>query len=71
MARKSHFKKAVGSYFFNVKMGYNNTIIISRKTRSDAEYAFDNYVKQKKQIEWLGQWDGKKYQDSVYKSTAA
>lgn len=70
MRKKSHFKKTVGNYFFNIKMGYNNTITISRKTKADAEYAFGNYLKQKKDCEWLGQWDGKKYIDNVYKPAA-
>ena len=71
MARKSHYKKAIGSYFFNIKMGYNNTIVISRKNKSDAEYAFENYIKQKKVVEWLGKWEGKKFSDTVYKPKAA
>ena len=67
MRRKSHYKKTIGHYFFSIKMGYNNTITISRAKKEDAEYAFGNYLKQKKVCEWLGKWEGKKYSDSVYK----
>ena len=68
MRRKSHYKKTKGYYFFNIKMGYNNTIVISRDNKEDAIYAYEGYLKQKKVCEWLGQWDGKKYHDSVYKA---
>ena len=64
MARKKHFTKTVGKYFFNIKMGYNNTIMISRKTKEAAKYAFSNYVNQRKEVEWLGKWDGKKFIDT-------
>lgn len=71
MSKRSHYKKTVGYYFFSIKMGYNNTITISRQNKKDAEYAFSNYLKQKKDCEWLGQWDGKKYIDNVFKNPAA
>ncbi len=61
MAKKKHFTKTTGKYFFNIKMGYNNTIMISRKTEAAAKYAFSNYVNQRKEVEWLGMWDGKKF----------
>ena len=70
MRKKKNFTKAVGNYFFDIKMGFNNTITISRKNREDAEYAFSNYLKQKKQCEWLGQWDGKKFIDTEFKKAA-
>ena len=66
MRRKKGFKKTVGHYFFNIKMGYQNSITISLKTREEAVYAFDNYLKQRKECEWLGQWDGKGFIDNVY-----
>ena len=67
MARKKHFTMAPGKYFFSIKMGHNNTIMISRKTKAAAKYAFSNYVSQKKDIEWLGKWDGKKFIDHELK----
>lgn len=70
MRKKKNFTKAVGFYFFDINMGYNNTITISRKNREEAEYAFSNYLKQNKKCEWLGQWDGKKYIDTEFKKAA-
>ncbi|MEM6964822.1 MAG: hypothetical protein AAF573_08665 [Bacteroidota bacterium] len=70
MRKKKNFTKAVGSYFFDIKMGFNNTITISRKNRKDAEYAFSNYLKQKKECEWLGKWDGKKFVDTDFNKAA-
>jgi len=68
MRRKQHYKKTKGYYSFSIKMGYNNTITISRDNKEAAIYAFENYLKQKKDCEWLGQWNGKKYEDTVYKA---
>ena len=70
MRRKKKFTKKIGAYFFNIKMGYNNTIVIYRKDKEDAEYAYSNYVKQKKVVEWLGKWDGKKFTDTEFKVAA-
>ena len=70
MRKKKGFKMTAGHYFFNIKMGYQNTITISRKTRAEAAYAYDNYLKQRKECEWLGQWDGKKFIDNVYSEAA-
>lgn len=67
MARKKKYSIASGKYFFNIKMGHNNTIMISRKTEEEAKYAFSNYVNQKKEIEWLGKWDGKKFIETELK----
>lgn len=69
MAKKG-FKMTEGDYYFSIKTGYNSNIIIFRKTRGEAEYAYSNYVKQKKDIEWLGKWDGKKFIDSDFNNAA-
>jgi len=70
MRRKKGFKMTSGYYFFNIKMGYQNSITISRKTKEEAVYAYDNYLKQRKECEWLGQWDGSKFIDNVYSDAA-
>lgn len=70
MRRKKGFKMTSGHYFFNIKMGYQNTITISRNTKKEAVLAFEGYLKQKKDCEWLGQWDGKKFIDDDYNSAA-
>ncbi len=70
MRRKKAFKKTVGHYYFNIKMGYPNGITISRKTKKEAVYAYGNYLKQRKDCEWLGQWDGKDFVDDVFSDAA-
>jgi hypothetical protein len=70
MARKKHFTKATGKYFFNIKMGHNNTILISRNTEEAAKYAFSNYLDLRKDAEWLGKWDGKKFTDTEFQIAA-
>lgn len=70
MRRKKSFKLTPGHYFFNIKAGYQNSIIISRKTKKDAMYAFANYLTQRKEAEWLGQWDGKNFIDNEYQEAA-
>lgn len=70
MRKKKGFKMTPGYYFFNIKMGYQNNITISRKTREEAVYAFDNYLKQRKECQWLGQWNGKTFVDDVYNEAA-
>lgn len=64
MRRKKEFKKTKGFYFFNINAGYNNTITISRETKKEAEHAYKKYLKQRKDCEWLGKWDGKKFVDA-------
>lgn len=71
MRKKKAFKKTTGHYFFNIKMGYQNTITISRNTKSEAVYAYNGYLKQKKECEWLGQWDGKQFIDTKFNKEAA
>ncbi len=70
MRRKKEFKKAVGHYFFNISMGYQNNITISRKTRQEAVNDFLKYQKLKKGCEWLGQWNGKEFVDTVLSEAA-
>ena len=71
MAKKKSFKLNPGHYFFDIKMGFQNTILISRKTKSEAIYAFEGYLKQKKDCSWLGKWDGKKFVDSDFEKAKA
>ena len=70
MRKSKHYKKTEGHYFFSIKMGYNNTITISRQKKEDAEYAYSNYLKQKKDCEWLGKWDGKKFTETTFQAAA-
>lgn len=70
MAKKKGFTMTPGLYYFNIKMGYQNTITISRKSKEEATYAYSSYLKQKKDCEWLGKWDGKKFVDNVFTEAA-
>jgi len=71
MRKKSTYNKKPGHYFFVVKMGYQNNIMISRSAREDALHAYKNYLKQRKDCEWLGKWDGSKFIDTDLKVQAA
>jgi len=62
MAKK--FDYGEGVYYFNItSMGYN-CITIHRKNRKEAMQTFENYKNVGKDVEWLGQWDGKKFIDT-------
>ena len=63
MRRKASFNLKPDFYYFKVKMGYQNSITISRKEKREALLAYKGYVKQHKDCEWLGKWDGKKYSE--------
>ncbi|MCB0706329.1 MAG: hypothetical protein KDC34_13515 [Saprospiraceae bacterium] len=62
MAVNKKWTLGVGKYYFNVNSGFQQ-IIISRNTREEAAHQFFNYKKVGKQCEWLGQWNGKKFED--------
>jgi hypothetical protein len=51
-------------YYFTIKSTPNN-ITIYRSTRKAAADAFLNYRKIGKDCEWLGKWNGKKFEDST------
>ena len=69
MARPSSSKFSFGKgiYYFNIKKGYNNSIIIKRTTKKNAVDAYQSYLKiHKDNCEWMGKWDGKKFiEDNV------
>ncbi len=64
MARRSKkFDYGKGKYYFDILNG-QSAITISRLNREEAVYAFQNYLKIGKNANWLGLWDGKKFQDT-------
>ena len=63
MSRTKHYKMGAGLYYFNIKSGIQN-IVISRNTKKEAVNTFYMYKKVGKNPEWLGCWDGKKFQES-------
>ncbi len=54
------FTKTVGTFYFNVKTRDMN-ITIHRTSLENAKQAFMVYIRQGKQCEWLGKWNGKKF----------
>lgn len=60
--KKKHFKKAVGFYYFHLSSGKQD-ILIKRPSKEEAYKAYFKYVKNGKNCEWLGKWDGKEYKD--------
>ncbi len=48
-------------YYFTIKNGYNSVITIKRKTKEEAIYAYNSYIRVNKECDWLGQWDGKQF----------
>ena len=64
MASRKHYTKGVGKYYFAIKSG-QQTITMNRKEKGDAAYAYWNYRNIGKNCEWLGMWNGKKYEDTT------
>lgn len=60
-AKTKPFTKSEGVFYFNVKTRDMN-ITVKRKDFQDAKKAFFNYVRQGKKCEWLGRWNGKKFE---------
>ena len=60
---KKNFSLGVGLYYFTVKTGGPNGILIKRNKKEEAINAFQSYKKVGKDCEWHGCWDGKKFKD--------
>ncbi|MEE9437806.1 MAG: hypothetical protein V3V14_02320 [Saprospiraceae bacterium] len=63
MAKKFDYGKDI--YYFNIRNGGHSSITIKRKDKNDAINRFISYKKLGKDCEWLGKWDGKKFQESA------
>ena len=61
--RKKNFKFAKGMYYFNVRSGQQN-ITIKRAVKAEAVQAYLSYVEIGKDCEWLGVFNGKKFDES-------
>lgn len=64
MRNKKSYKLLTDYYFFNIKMGPQGNMMVSRETREEALYAFRKYLKQRKDCDWLGRWNGKSFVES-------
>lgn len=69
MRYSKNFSFGRGKYYFTIK-GTPNNITIHRKSLEAASDAFLSYLKQGKECEWLGQWDGKKFIENSPPQTA-
>ena len=68
MARRStkKFDFGKGIYYFNIRSGANSSITIKRIEKDKAISAFQSYLNTRKECEWLGKWDGKKFVESDF-----
>ena len=69
MSRRSSkkFEFGKGIWYFNVFGGGNSAITIKRIELDKALDAYSTYLKtQRGKCEWLGKWDGKKFQESDF-----
>lgn len=64
------FSMGVGKYYFNIKTG-QQSITITRKSKQDAINTFLGYVNIGKDCEWLGCWNGKKFDETTPPAKAA
>ncbi len=51
-------------YYFNIKNAGPGSITIYRNNKKDAVNSFNSYVKVGKNCEWLGMWNGKKFEET-------
>ncbi len=70
-SRKKSFEYKEGAYYFNIKTGYNSSITIKRLKKDQAIQTFANYLKARKECEWLGKWNGKEFVEANYEKLAA
>lgn len=59
--RRKGFAFTAGTYYFQIKAKPNN-ITISRKEESEAKDRFEHYESVGKKAEWMGMWNGKKFE---------
>jgi len=64
MASRKNYTMGVGKYYFSIKSG-QQSITMNRIEKKDAIYAFLNYKNIGKNCEWLGKWNGKKFEDNT------
>ena len=62
---KKNYSLGEGFYYFTIKNAGPNGIMIKRKTKEEAAYAYLSYVKVGKDCEWHGRWEGKKFSEGT------
>ncbi len=63
MRSSKKFDYGVGKYYLTINSIPNN-ITLSRDTADTALYIYNKYNDVGKQIEWLGKWNGKKFEEN-------
>ena len=63
MRSSKKFDYGVGKYYLTINSIPNN-ITLSRDNADTALYIYKKYHEVGKQIEWLGKWDGKKFEET-------
>ena len=59
------FSWSKGKYYLTIKET-PRSITLFRLSRSEAEYTYSRYKMEGKTIEWLGLWNGKKFEDDSF-----
>ena len=57
-----------GKYYFSINSGLQK-ILIHRKSKNEAIQQYINYKKVGKDCEWLGCWNGKKFDETSLPAT--
>lgn len=70
-SKKKSFDYSKGAYYFNIKTGYNSSITIRRKVKKQAILAYENYLKARKDCEWLGKWNGSEFVEKNFEKLVA
>ena len=60
---KKKFNYAKDVYYFNIKAAQGE-VTIHRKDKENAMKTFKQYQKNMKECQWLGKWNGKKFEES-------
>jgi len=60
---KKGFSWSKGTYYLTIKDSPRN-ITLFRKSKSDALFTYDRYKQEGKDIEWMGCWNGKKFEET-------
>ena len=64
MASRKHYTMGAGKYYFSIRSGQQQ-IRMNRKDKDEASYAYHSYLEVGKNCEWLGKWNGKKFEDTT------
>lgn len=61
--RRKNFELGKGKYYFNILSGPQK-VTIHRTEKHKAIQTYQSYIRLGKDCEWLGMWDGQKFQET-------